>query len=163
MITITKSPNADSRSAKKELLTEEELRKSTDNHIADVYKGMDYFASLLTKAGESHDNTKKGSGSLEFFKALTSGDVKNSDWYKGHITKERHHLISKVPDDVNLIDVLEHLTDCVMAGLSRSGEIYDIDLSSEVLQKAHKNTVELLKKNIKVEESDDILDEPIHE
>jgi len=161
MIEITREPNADSRTAKVEL-NKEDLRAATDRHIGHVYKGLDWFASLLHEAGEYHDKTKKIKFD-KFFEALKSGKIKESDWYQSHITKERHHLISNVPDDVNLIDVLEHLVDCVMAGLSRSGEIYDIDLSNEVLQKAHKNTVELLKKNIKVKKSDDILDQPIHE
>ncbi len=49
-----------------------------------------------------------------------------------------------VPDDVNLLDVLEHVADCVMAGMARSGSVYELKLSDELLQKAFKNTVKLL-------------------
>ena len=56
----------------------------------------------------------------------------------------------KVPKDVNLIDVLEMICDCVSAGLARTGEVYDVTLSGETLQKAFKNTVDMLIKNIKV-------------
>jgi len=161
MIIITKEPNADSRTAKEyPVLKREQLRSATENHIEHVNQGMKFFANLLIEAGHNHDNTKL-SKFEEFHKALTSGKVKNTNWYEYHINEERHHLISKVPDDVNLIDIFEHLIDCVMAGLSRSGEIYDIDLPNEVLQSAHKNTIELLKKNVKVEESREMLNEPI--
>ena len=49
-----------------------------------------------------------------------------------------------------------------MAGLARSGEVYDIDISPDVLILATQNTVELLKKNIVVVDPDkDILDEEV--
>ena len=38
-----------------------------------------------------------------------------------------------------------------MAGMARTGKIYDDTLSPEILTKAYKNTVELLKSQIKVE------------
>jgi len=150
MIELVKTPNADSRSAdgKISLMA---LQLATANHMDHVSKGLGYFANLLRAAGKCHDHTK--SDNMEdFHKALESGKIKNSRWYKMHISEERHHLVSKVPDNVNLIDVIEHLVDCVMAGSARTGKIFDIDLSNEVLQKAHKNTVELLKKQIKVTE-----------
>jgi hypothetical protein len=148
MIVILKSPNADSRSAEEEL-TLEELSKSTESHVSDVEAGLQFFANALTDAGWNHDFTKRAYLE-EFLDALKAGNIKESKWYKLHITRERHHLKSHVPEDVNLIDVLEQLTDCVMAGLARSGEIYDIDLPDELLQTAYKNTVELLKKQVEV-------------
>jgi hypothetical protein len=59
----------------------------------------------------------------------------------------RHHLdkADGVPTDVNLIDVLEHIADCVMAGMARSGSVYELKLPDEVLQRAFANTVNLLK------------------
>lgn len=159
MIEITKSPNADSRSAdpNADLM---ELTKSTRSHIDDVNKGLNLIAEMLVDRGLKHDNTKM-SAMEEFNAALKSGKIKESEWYKRHITEERHHLKSHVPDDVTLIDVIEHLVDCTMAGLTRSGTIYDIDLSPELLQLAAQNTVELLKDNTVVVESDDLLDEKI--
>ena len=150
MIKIVKDPNADSRSVNGKIPLIK-LQLATANHIDDVAKGLEYFADLLRAAGKSHDHTKS-ENMEEFHRALESGRIKNSRWYKMHITEERHHLIAKAPDDITLIDVLEHLVDCVMAGTARSGEIFDIDLSNGLLQRAHKNTVELLKKQIKVEE-----------
>lgn len=147
MITVIKSPNADSRSA--EDLTVESLEASTKNHISDVQQGLMLFANMLMDAGWAHDFTKRAYME-EFFEALTSGNVKDSQWYKMHISRERHHLLSKAPEDVNLVDVFEHLVDCTMAGLARSGEVYDVDLPPELLQKACKNTVELLKSKVEV-------------
>lgn len=162
MIEITKEPNADSRTAKPDF-KKEDLRKATESHIAHVNEGIKFFVDMLLKAGEKHDNTKL-SNFNDFFEALNSGKVKESNWYQNHITKERHHLISNVPNDVNLVDVIEYLVDCIMAGMSRSGEIYDLDLPSDVLQLALKNSIELLKKNIKViEPKEDILDTKIPE
>lgn len=159
MIEITKSPNADSRTAdpNTDLI---ELTRSTRSHIDDVNKGLNLIAEMLVDRGPKHDNTKM-SAMEEFNAALKSGKIKESEWYKKHITEERHHLKSHVPEDVTLIDVIEHLVDCTMAGLTRSGTIYDIDLSPELLQLAAQNTVELLKDNTVVVESDDLLDEKI--
>ncbi|MCM1220532.1 MAG: hypothetical protein NC548_39200, partial [Lachnospiraceae bacterium] len=99
--------------------------------------------------------------------ALTSGHIKDTDWYKMHTTEERHHLSTHVPDQVDLIDLIECVCDCCMAGLARSGEIYDVKFPPEVLQLAVDNTVEMFKRNTKVLEdnpavnSDDLLDEKI--
>jgi len=51
-----------------------------------------------------------------------------------------------------------------MAGLGRSGEVFDIDIPREVLVQAHENTVSLLKKNVKVkEDKKNILDESVED
>ena len=49
-------------------------------------------------------------------------------------------------------DVIEMICDCVAAGMARSGDIFDVDIPAEVLTKAVKNTVELLKSEIQVVE-----------
>lgn len=148
MITIRKSPNADSRTAKSNL-TMKELQVSTQRHQGDVERGLTLMGSLVTNRGVYHDHTKT-KNMEEYYAALTGSNIKESEWYNKHITEERHHLKSHVPDDVNLIDVMEHLVDCTMAGLARSGEIYDTDISPDVLVLACQNTVEFLKNNITV-------------
>jgi hypothetical protein len=55
-----------------------------------------------------------------------------------------------VPEDVNLVDVLDLITDCVMAGIARSGSVYQITIPPEVLQRAFDNTVDLLKSQVVV-------------
>lgn len=159
MIKVTKSPNADSRTANPEA-SKMELIRSTESHISDVNAGLKLISDMISERGKKHDNTKL-SAMDEFNAALKSGKIKETEWYKKHITEERHHLKSYVPKDVNLIDVIEHLVDCTMAGLTRSGTIYDVDLSPETLQLAAQNTVELIKSNVKVVESEDLLDEEI--
>jgi hypothetical protein len=63
------------------------------------------------------------------------------EWYKLHVNAERHHLNDHVPEDVDLIDVVERLVDCVSAGMARSGSVYDVTVPDDVLQKAVANTV----------------------
>jgi hypothetical protein len=43
------------------------------------------------------------------------------------------------------------IVDCVMAGMARSGSVYDLKLPPEVLEKAFQNTVELLKSQVVVD------------
>jgi 4-aminobutyrate aminotransferase-like enzyme len=57
-----------------------------------------------------------------------------------------------VRDDVNLIDVLDMIVDCVMAGMGRTGSVYPLEISQDVLKKAFDNTVTLLKNNVTVED-----------
>ena len=47
---------------------------------------------------------------------------------------------------------LASIADCVMAGMARSGSVYALDIKPEVLTKAFENTVELLKREVVVEE-----------
>lgn len=157
---VKKSPNADSRTMTPEA-DKEELSSSTQSHIEDVGNGLKFIVDAIVARSPSHDHTKTENMD-EFYAALKSGHIKDTSWYQKHITEERHHLKSNVPADVNIIDVIEHIVDCTMAGLTRSGTIYDVDLAPEVLQLAVQNTVELLKKNTTVVESDDnILDTSI--
>lgn len=152
MITIRKAVNGDSRTATSDF-SKESLLNDTKSHIRDVGKGMDFIAYQIMNRGPQHDHTKLENLD-QFYDALKANNVSNSFWYNMHITSERHHLLKNVPDDVNLIDVIEHLVDCVMAGLSRSGTVFDIEFPPDLLAKAVANTVELLKDNITVVSSD---------
>ena len=73
-----------------------------------------------------------------------------TEWWDNHRKVNRHHLLQEdgVPEDVNLIDVMEFIVDCVMAGMARSGSVYPLELDTKVLEKAFTNTVELLKGQI---------------
>lgn len=151
MIRVKENAGADSRTAKGEV-TLYELEDATTQHQREVREALLYFAEKLNDAGWGHDFTKTSymeEFHKEFTEALREGkDFKQSKWYKMHITKERHHLLAHAPDDVNLIDVLEYIADGVMAGMARSGSVYDITLPDDILQKALKNTVELLKDSV---------------
>ena len=148
MIEVHKSVDADNRTAT-QVLTPEVLLVNTKSHIRDVDKGMNFIADQLIERGEKHDHTKIENIN-QFCDALKSNNVKNTFWYNMHIREERHHLKSNPPEDVTLIDVIEHLVDCTMAGLTRSGHIFDVDLPPELLVKAAANTVEMLKNNVTV-------------
>lgn len=153
MITIKQSKNADSRTMVGEP-NKEELLYNSLQHIGDVRQAMMFFANMLWAAGQKHDYTKITDidGFFDSYSKKLTGDAfKAEPWYQLHLT-ERHHLNDRCPDDVNLIDVLERVSDITMAGMARSGNIMDVEISDEILQKAYKNTINMLKQNIRVEE-----------
>jgi hypothetical protein len=160
MIEITKSVNADSRTSNDDV-TVENLRYDTESHISDVTKGLDFVAELIKARGPMHDHTKL-ENLEEFYQVIKSNHIKDTNWYHKHVTEEKHHLKTYVHEDITLVDVIEHVVDCTMAGLARSGSVYDIDLPTEVLQLAVKNTVDMLIRNTNVSDPQkDILDEEI--
>ena len=152
MIKIKSSITADSRTAVGDP-TKEDLLNSSIQHIGDVQKAMAWFADMLIEAGKIHDHTKI-SGIDDFYdsfsKKLKGDEFKAEKWYQSHLN-ERHHLNDRCPDDVTLIDVLERVADISMAGMGRSGKVYDDTLSADILQKAYTNTVKLLTQHIEVE------------
>lgn len=164
MIEIEKSLTADTRTAKGDV-DKETLLKSTKQHIGDVEKACDFFSTMLREAAKKHDHTKIeliDEFHHDFNEGLQGKDFKKSSWYAKHL-QERHHLHGRVPEDVTLIDILEMIGDIVVAGMARSGEVYDDELSNDILQLAFKNTVEMLKKEIKVIDvnNEDIFNTPI--
>ena len=144
MIKIHKNPNGDTRTAPKNV-TFEEFKEANDSHILDVRRVLKRFADVVIITGLLHDFTKK-SYELEFYNdfkdTLENGsNFVEGEWYKMHIEKERHHLLSRCPDDVNLLDVIEMIVDCVCAGKARSGEVPQLEISDDILRLAVKNTV----------------------
>lgn len=148
MIIIKKSPTADSRCCDAKNVSKETLIESTQLHIRDVFRSMDFLSQLVENAGFEHDRHKLQTID-EFHKAFTGGFI-DETWWNEH-KKERHHLPENL-DDVNLIDILEHIADCVTAGMARTGNVRPLTISNEMLQKAFRNTVNLLINNIKVDE-----------
>ncbi len=153
MIKITKNPNGDTRTAPKGI-TFEQFQEANDMHIDNVADVMWELANLIEKTGELHDCTKKSQERMfyrDFMNMQENGaDFVSGKWYQLHVNAERHHLLSNCPEDVNLIDVLEMIADCTCAGLARSGEIRDLEINSEILDRAVKNTAELIKSMIEV-------------
>lgn len=152
-ITIKKNPNGDTRTAPKNI-SFEEFQIANDMHREDVRLVMFYLASLISKAGMAHDYTKKTEENLfydNFLSTMNNGtNFVEDEWYQLHIDRERHHLFSRCPEDVDLLDVLEMIVDCVCAGMARSGEVRSLEIDSDILNKAVQNTVELIKKEIEV-------------
>lgn len=155
MVKITKNPNGDTRTAPSGI-TFKQFQEANDMHINNVEEVMWEIANLVEKAGELHDCTKKSQERMfyrDFVNTQENGaDFVNGEWYQLHVNVERHHLLSNCPDDVNLIDVLEMVADCTCAGLARSGEIRDLEINSEILDRAVKNTAELIKSMVEVVE-----------
>lgn len=155
MVTIYKNPNGDSRTAPKDV-TFKQFAQANDMHIRDVMSVMRELAHMIKQSGTMHDWTKKVYEEKffnDFKNTLENGiDFVNGEWYQLHVNRERHHLLSHCPDDVNLIDVLEMIVDCTCAGLARSGEVRELEISDEILRKAVQNTVELIKSMVEVKE-----------
>lgn len=151
MITINRNLTADSRSCNFSAVDKDTLYKSSAHHIIDVMNGLNFFRRKLASAGLGHDKDKI-SGIDDFYSDF-SGGFKSKKWLNNHYHVSRHHLSKDfgVPDDVNLLDVLEMVSDCVMAGLSRDGNVHPVKLSDSILRKALENTVKLLMGEIIVE------------
>lgn len=146
-IELHKNPNGDTRTAPKGI-TFEQFQEANDSHITDVAVVMDELSCKLCDNGGRHDWTKKKYEKMfysDFLEAMCGGiDFVSGEWYQLHINEERHHLLSRCPEDVNLLDVIEMIVDCVCAGKTRSGEIRNLEISSEILNKAFQNTVKLV-------------------
>ena len=152
MIEIKKSETADTRTCDYTKVTIDQLKKSSESHIHDVREGFLFFIEELRIAAYLHDKTKITR--LEsFYNDFITG-FKTTTWYEMHKKQERHHIDSPdgIPEDVNIVDLLEHIIDCVMAGMARKGEVFPINLPNELLQKIVSNTVYLLKRKIVVSE-----------
>lgn len=150
MIEITKSETADTRSCDFANTTKETLLTSSRSHIGDVVKALAFFVSKLTEAAGEHDYDKLTA--IEWFHKDFITGFKQTGWWDNHRKIHRHHLASEdgVPEDVNLLDVLEYISDCVMAGMARTGSVYELSLPPGLLEEAFKNTVELLTKEVTV-------------
>lgn len=159
-VKIKRNINGDTRVAKR-MPTISEFNDSNVSHKRDVKNIIDRFCEILQYSSMCHDWTKveEPYRSL-FYRDMSSviehgADFFDGEWSKLHYYElERHHLNRHCPEDVDLFDVIEMICDCVAAGMARSGEVYDLDISDEILTKAVKNTVEILKAQIQVVEDD---------
>ena len=152
MIEITKSTTADTRTCDFANTTKEKLIKSSLSHISDVSKALSFFIGMLVKASSEHDYDKLSE--IDWFHSDFVAGFTKTGWWDNHRKIHRHHLAHEdgIPDDVNLIDIIEYISDCVMAGMARSGYVYDLEMKPELLDKAFRNTVDLLKKQITIVE-----------
>lgn len=146
-IVIHKNPNGDTRTAPKDV-TFEQFQEANNSHIVDVTNVLIGLSEKLKENGNRHDWTKKKYEKLfynDFLATMNRGaDFVSGEWYQLHVSTERHHLLSRCPQDVNLLDVIEMVADCVCAGKTRSGEIRGLEISTDILEKALKNTVKLV-------------------
>lgn len=152
MIDVEKSPTADTRTCDVSKVSKEQLLESSRKHIGDVAKAMAFFSSKIFEAAAEHDYDKLTA--IDWFYEDFKTKFETTGWWDNHRKIHRHHLGQSdgIPDDVNLLDVLEYIADCVMAGMARSGEVYPLEASEELLRCAFDNTVKLLKSKVRVSE-----------
>lgn len=149
-IEIPKSPTADTRTCDVSTVSEEMLYRSSHQHINDVRRGLLYFRYLLDDAAARHDFDKLSD--IASFHSDFKTKFQNTSWWDRHRQINRHHLMQAdgVPADVNLIDVLDMIADCTMAGMARAGSVYELKLPDEVLRAAFENTCKLLLSQVRV-------------
>lgn len=152
MIQIQKSETADTRTCDYANVSKDTLLASSKQHIGDVGQALTFFRDEIYKADIRHDTDKLTD--IDGFHADFVTGFKQTDWWDRHRKLNRHHLTQDdgIPADVNLIDVLDFIADCVMAGMARSGSVYALHLSPELLERAFQNTVSLLKQEVVVQE-----------
>lgn len=145
MLYIKKNPNGDTRTCDVSKVSKQELMASSIQHIDDVRRALGLFADMLNQAGSVHDMDKIVD--IEGFYRDFKVSFATTDWWDNHRHITRHHLAQSdgIPNNVNLLDILEYIADCVMAGLSRTGEVYPLTITPELLTTAFQNTVEFLK------------------
>lgn len=150
MIEIHKSKTADTRSCDFSKVTKDQLYKSSQQHKSDIVLGMQFFRGMMADSMLRHDDDKLNN--IDGFHADFITGFKQTGWWDEHRKINRHHLLQEdgIPADVNLIDVLDMIVDCVMAGMGRTGSVYPLDIPPELLKRAFDNTVELLKAEIVV-------------
>lgn len=148
MIAISRSPTADTRTCDCANTSKETLLDSSLTHIGDVQQGMALFIEHLVLASGRHDYDKLTK--IDWFHRDFVTGFKETGWWDNHRKIHRHHLAQADgrPEDINLLDVLEYIADCVMAGMARSGKVTPVELPDEVLRQAMHNTVELLKSQL---------------
>ena len=146
---IKKSLTADTRSCDYKTVSKETLLKSTHQHIGDVQQAMQHFSKLILRAGAVHDRTKVEK--IDDFHKGFVGGFEDTSWLDMHVTEERHHITTKEPEDIDLIDVLEYIADTSMAAMGRSGKYMSEDLAEGLLKKAFDNTLRKMLEVIEVE------------
>lgn len=150
-IVIRPSPTADTRTSDFANVSKKQLLDSSVQHIADVRRALAFFQGEIMEAATRHDEDKLTD--IDGFHADFVTGFTVTEWWDRHRQLNRHHLLQAdgVRDNVNLIDVLDMIADCVMAGMARSGSVYPLDIDQAVLRRAFDNTVTLLRSQVVVE------------
>lgn len=159
-VEIKRNTLGDTRTATK-IPTFDEFTNANNMHIKDVGNMMDSISKEISIRGKAHDNMKRNDPDKSLFYrelcATIEGKmdfVADGEWYKNHCKTERHHLNVFCPEDVNLIDVIEMVCDCVCAGLARSGNVRPVEIDADILKRAVDNTVDMLVEAVEVGDSD---------
>lgn len=154
-VLINPNPDGDTRTAD-ENVTFEQFQKANDMHIDDVRKTMDQISIMVQNAGARHDWTKK-EFEREFYRDFKDtmeggGDFTKKEWYLKHIRFEDHHPLSYCSANLDLVDILEMVADCVCAGKARSGKVMRLVIPNYILQRAMANTWDLVESMVELNE-----------
>ena len=153
-IIIKQNPNGDTRTAPKDI-TFGQFHTANISHINDVQRVMQELGDMVEAAGFRHDWTKityEQEFYDNFLDTINNGtDFVSNTWYQKHIKKERHHPFSYCHEDIDLLDILETIVDCVCAGMARSGEVRPLEFNEEILKKAVENTVKMIRNMVEVQ------------
>lgn len=157
-VTMKKNTLGDTRTAER-MPTRAEFDAANESHISDVNALVESFTQEMISRVNNHDLTKVYEPYATMFYDDMKANIKDGkapfeklEWFRLHISIERHHLNNRIPDDVDLIDVIEMLADCVSAGMTRSGHVYEIKIPDSVLQRAVSNTVKKMIDAVEIEE-----------
>ena len=160
-IKIKRNTLGDTRTAAR-IPTFSEFVVSNICHVNDVINMMNNVAEEIQMAGQQHDYTKRNDPEKSLFYRELCATIEgkmdsfvDGEWYPMHCKTERHHLNEYCPDDVNLIDVLEMICDCVCAGLARSGSVRPVKIDADILKRAVDNTVNMLVDIAEIEDEPD--------
>lgn len=144
MIKIKKTKNGDTRSAS-HIVSEKELENSAIIHRSNVIETARFLSRMLNMAALTHDLDKLEDDRFyrDFHNSQINGsNFIDSEWYKNH-AKEKHHDLER--DDINLIDVLEHIIDITVCSVERGGNAFNyLKTNEEILNRATNNTIKLL-------------------
>jgi hypothetical protein len=152
-IKIHPSPTADTRSCDYKHVSREQLRSSSTQHIDDVRRALEFFVEKLRESAICHDADKLAD--LDSFHADFLTGFEQHGWWDRHRRLNRHHLLMEdgIPEDVNLIDVLDMIADCIVAGMARTGTVYPLEIGPGLLKHAFDNTASMLMAEIVVADS----------
>ena len=127
-----------------------DFRIANESHVNEVAEMMESLAGVMKKQGKQHDRTKMNEPDRSLFYrelcAKIEGKIdsfEDGKWYPMHCKTERHHLNEHCPEDVNLIDVIEMICDCVCAGMARKGKVYPVSIPADILLRAVENTTQM--------------------
>ena len=153
-IKIKKTVKCDTRTLSPgAVIAEADALTDTLKHRDAVIACAHYLIDLLEAQVKEHDKTKVDN--IEWFTSGLNKGINSEEfdkWYQMHVNSERHHLLQSVPEDVNLVDVIEMICDCVSAGMARTGKVFDVEIPADILVKAVSNTAKMLIDNIEVED-----------
>lgn len=132
------------------------FNRANEGHSEDVKNVMMAVANAIADAGKVHDITRYTdpyrthlyNDIRDCFEGRLD-DLKNGVWYQEHISKERHHLLDRVPEDVNFVDVIEMICDVICTKKERSLEPTIPFISKDVLYAAYVNTFNMINDAVK--------------